>query len=299
MNGRKTGRGKYPRITGILIRGGEIVDISRMISDLRPEPEDYLDDDGLIVCGKCHTRKESIIWFPLGLGAQKVRCTCDCEAKARDEFYAKMKQEELKRRIDDLRRRGVTDLEYARYTFATDDGKYPAATLKCKEYVEHWAEMRKENIGLLLYGPVGTGKTYLGCAVANALIDRGIPALITNMPKILEALKTPWKEGGNLIDKIQSYELVMIDDLGAERDTSTAAEQVYNIIDTRYRSGKPVIITTNLTAAEMKSPPNMAYKRVYDRILQNCKPIKLDGPSRRAEIGKAKRAKFDEIIGEG
>lgn len=275
------------------------MDISRMISDLQLEPGDYLDDDGLIVCGKCHTRKECITKLPGEIGAQKMRCICDCEAKARDEFYAKMKQEELKRRIEDLRRRGVTDLEYARYTFATDDGKYPAATLKCKEYVEHWAEMRKENIGLLLYGPVGTGKTYLGCAVANALIDRGIPALITNMPKILEALKTPWKEGGNLIDKIQSYELVMIDDLGAERDTSTAAEQVYNIIDTRYRSGKPVIITTNLTAAEMKSPPNMAYKRVYDRILQNCKPIKLDGPSRREEIGKAKRAKFDEIIGEG
>ena len=275
------------------------MDISRMISDLQPEPGDYLDDDGLIVCGKCHTRKESLVRLPGETKSRKIRCRCECETKPWEEFYAKMKREDIKRRIEDLRRRGVTDGEYARYTFVADDGESPAATLKCKEYVEHWAEMRRENIGLLLYGPVGTGKTYLGCAVANALIDRGIPALITNMPKILEALKTPWKEGGNLIDKIQSYELVMIDDLGAERDTSTAAEQVYNIIDTRYRSGKPVIITTNLTAAEMKSPPNMAYKRVYDRILQNCKPIKLDGPSRRAEIGKAKRAKFDEIIGEG
>lgn len=275
------------------------MDISRMISDLRPEPEDYLDDDGLIVCGKCHTRKECIITWPGEIGTQKMRCMCECEAKAWEGFREKMKREELKRRIEDLRRRGVTDAEYARYTFATDDGKYPEATRKCKAYVEHWADMRRENIGLLLYGSVGPGKTYLGCAVANALIDRGIPALITNMPKILYALKTPWKEGGNLIDKIQSYDLVMIDDLGAERDTSTAAEQVYDIIDTRYRSGKPMIITTNLTAAEMKSPPNMAYKRVYDRILQNCKPIKLDGPSRREEIGKAKRAKFDEIIGEG
>jgi DNA replication protein DnaC len=102
----------------------------------------------------------------------------------------------------------------------------------------------------------------------------------------------------DLLDRLQRYELVVIDDLGVERGTSYASEQVYSIIDTRYRSGKPLIVTTNLSPDDFKNADNLAHKRVCDRIIESSPiVVKLEGESRRKEIGKAKREKYQQILG--
>ena len=84
----------------------------------------------------------------------------------------------------------------------------------------------------------------------------------------------------------------MIDDLGIERDTSYAKEQVYNIIDSRYRSGLPMIITTNLTMDKIKNPEDIENLRIYDRILERCFPIEVSGGNRRR---KAVREDYDAM----
>ena len=63
---------------------------------------------------------------------------------------------------------------------------------------------------------------------------------------------------------------------------------IYNIIDSRYRSQKPLIVTTNLTLTELKNPQNTAHARIYDRLLELCTPIACTGPSMRKDIGQAK-----------
>ena len=63
---------------------------------------------------------------------------------------------------------------------------------------------------------------------------------------------------------------------------------IYNIIDSRYRSRKPLIVTTNLTLTELKNPQNTAHARIYDRLLELCTPIACTGPSMRKDIGQAK-----------
>ena len=69
---------------------------------------------------------------------------------------------------------------------------------------------------------------------------------------------------------------VLVDDLGIERNSEFALEQVFNVIDGRYRSKKPMIITTNLTLSELKNPSDLMRKRIYDRILENCIPLKIN-----------------------
>ena len=76
---------------------------------------------------------------------------------------------------------------------------------------------------------------------------------------------------------------MIIDDLGAERKSEFMQEQVFNIIDSRYRSGLPFIITTNLTADEIKKPQDVGYSRIYDRILERCHPVEVTGASRRRQ----------------
>lgn len=80
-----------------------------------------------------------------------------------------------------------------------------------------------------------------------------------------------------------SYDLLLIEDLGAQRNTSYMMEQVYTIIDGRYKSGKPMVITTNLDPRRINDASgDEAWKRVFDRILERCYPIEFNGSNRRA-----------------
>ena len=88
--------------------------------------------------------------------------------------------------------------------------------------------------------------------------------------------------------RLCGYPLLVIDDFGMERGTEYALEQIYNIIDSRYRSRKPLIVTTNLTLTELKNPQDTAHARIYDRLLELCTPIACTGPSMRKDIGQAK-----------
>ena len=90
------------------------------------------------------------------------------------------------------------------------------------------------------------------------------------------------------VDRLCGYPLLVIDDFGMERGTEYVLEQIYNIIDSRYRSRKPLIVTTNLTLTELKNPQNTAHARIYDRLLELCTPIACTGPSMRKDIGQAK-----------
>ena len=68
-------------------------------------------------------------------------------------------------------------------------------------------------------------------------------------------------------------------------------EQVFNVIDARYSSGLPMIITTNLTKEELKKPANIGCSRIYERILERCHPIEVSGNNKRRMII---RETFDE-----
>ena len=245
------------------------------------EPDDYVDEDGFLCCGKCHDRKQIDVTLPSALaageGAKTIRvgCMCKCEKERAERKKQEQARRDFESRMDRLRRDGITDPAYLQHTFAQDDQRNPKISDVCRRYVENWAEMKAQNIGILFYGDVGTGKSFLACAIANALLERLVSVSVTNFPRILNSLQGAFDdERQKRIDRLQHYSLLVIDDLGVERDTSYSAEQVYNVIDTRARSGKPVIITTNLSLKDLENPPSLAYKRIYDRVLEMC-PIRL------------------------
>ena len=260
--------------------------------------EDYIDSDGLLVCGTCHTRKQTEIQNPFSPGTRKMPCMCSCGKQEFEQEEADRKAQELHQRIQALKRDGLTDSEYFNWTFERDDRQHPEISNACRKYVEEWELMRSDNIGLLFFGNVGTGKSFYACCIANALLEKQVPALVTNFPRILQKLQAGFGNNGtDLFDRLQKYELVVIDDLGAERNTEYALEQVFAVIDTRYRSGKPLIVTTNLAPADIKNPANTSYARIYDRILQNALPVKMTGASRRSEIATQKREKYQSLLG--
>ena len=74
----------------------------------------------------------------------------------------------------------------------------------------------------------------------------------------------------------------MIDDFAMERSTEYVNEIVYNVIDSRYRSGKPLIVTTNLSKKDLDNPPDIDNERIYSRIKEMCFPVEVKGTDRRS-----------------
>ena len=99
-----------------------------------------------------------------------------------------------------------------------------------------------------------------------------------------------------LLDSLGDYDLLIIDDLGTERNTGYTMEQMFSIVDSRYRSGKPLIVTTNLTLDELKHPPDLAHARIYDRILERCAPILFAGKNFREDNAANTKAAARQII---
>ena len=262
---------------------------TRAADAIKAEEGDYIGEDGLLYCHKCNTRKQTEINM---LGQiRRPPCLCKCMAAKRAAEEEEYKRREFEERVKAMRRAGFPEAKMTEWTFANDDLSNEKITKAAQRYVDKFSELRKSGKGLLLYGKTGTGKTYAACEIANALIDKGYPAIVVNFSRVLNTLQGTF-EKQEYIDSFGNYQLLVIDDLGIERDTAYAKEQVYQIIDNRYRSGLPMIITTNLTMEKIKNPDDIENMRIYDRILERCFPIEVSGVNRRR---KAVREDYDEM----
>ena len=206
-------------------------------------------------------------------------------------------EEEKRTRIEILRRRGIPGTLYHQYTFAKDQGLVPEIQY-AKAYVDHFREMEKSATGLLFWGGVGTGKTYLAACIANALIDQEIPVKMTSIPQIMNHLGGLFSEDRTcFLEDLTRPSLLIIDDLGAERNTEYSLEQIYAVIDSRYSSGKPMILTTNLTLEEMENPGDRSHARIYSRILERCVPVLIHGPDLRKRNAERQFQEAKAILG--
>lgn len=266
------------------------------IEEVHMEDGDYVGEDGLIHCGKCNGKKQTRLpaFSMSGEKEMVVRCICKCqveENKRREEAEERRKAME---RIERLRNSSLIDdkLKGARLnTFQKDSDNQKVFTL-AERYVQRFDEMYEKSQGILFWGTVGTGKSYTAACIANELLDRTIPVVMTSFVKILQNIQGNQEEEKVIMSRLDDARLLIIDDLGTERNTDYALEKVYNIIDSRYRSGKPLILTTNMTLKEMQETTDIRYKRIYDRIFEMCFPVRVTGRSWR-EKEAAKR--FDNM----
>ena len=270
----------------------EIIE-ARANEHIKTEDGDYI-KDGLLYCHKCNTPKQCRVEIMGKILSPK--CLCKCEKERRDREEEAEKKKAFAERIKKYRKMGFPQSQMEYWTFENDDHGNEKLTNMAKRYVDHFDDLCKDGKGLLLYGGVGTGKTYIACMIANALIDKGYPVLVTNFARVLSTLQGTFDKQ-EYLDSLNQFRLLVIDDLGIERDTGYAKEQVFNIIDSRYRSGLPMIITTNLTMQKLATESDLADKRIYDRILERCYPVEVVGESRRMKKLINSRDDMKNILG--
>jgi DNA replication protein DnaC len=156
-------------------------------------------------------------------------------------------------------------------------------------YTDRFEDMKKNGIGLLIHGEPGNGKTYLSCCIANRLIKKYIPTMCVSINGLLDRIKETYSKwgddaGSDIIRRVNRADLLIIDDLGTEQQTDWSRSIIYDIIDSRYRSGLPMIITSNLkiSKGDTKVLVDLYGKRLEDRILERCTPVENRRPSIRA-----------------
>lgn len=252
---------------------------------------DHIGEDGLVYCGKCGSRKQLRVKF--GDKTHVVRCVCKCESKELEEKKKQEEYEEQMRRINRLKEASMMDKKYREVTFDKYEVREENKKVfeMAKKYADRFQDMYKKNQGLLLYGPVGTGKSFTAACIGNYLLNNAKPVIMTSFVKILQDIWENDREA-EYITILNSASLLIVDDLGTERETDYALEKVYNIIDSRVRANKPMVITSNLELNDMMECEDIRKKRIYDRILECCYPMYVGGKSFR--MMKAAQ-RFDEM----
>ena len=255
---------------------------------------DYVGEDNLYYCGKCHTRKQTPVEV---FGTTRIApCICKCRADERKAEDEARRQREHFDKVMRMRSVGFPEKAMSTWTFANDDGSNPKMSNAMRKFVDNFPTFQKEGKGLLLFGTVGTGKTFLAACVANALIDMGIPCLVTNFARIANEVSGLFEGKQEYYDNLNKFPLLVIDDLSAERKTEYMQEIVFNVIDARYRANLPLIVTTNLTRQELMHPADLTYQRIFSRLFEMCTPIEVSGADRREKALKDDIGKYKNLL---
>ena len=256
----------------------------------RGRKDAYRDETGLLRCRACGSPLEAFI-KPLDR-MMPVPCECDRREKEAKELAELREKAEQRARDSPL-----YDPAYNDYTFERDTCSSSHVSMQCRAYVDHWAEVEAENFGLLFSGPLGTGKSYYAAAIVNALRAKGVSTMIVTTSRLINVVRSG-RDPQAVIDDLNKFQLVALDDLGAERDTGYAVEQLENFVNGRSLQRKPLIVTTNLLRKDLDTPENMAYARIFDRVkVMCCRPIVLTGPSKRVNQARERAERCKRILG--
>jgi DNA replication protein DnaC len=153
-----------------------------------------------------------------------------------------------------------------------------------QEYVDLFP--RSDKPGLLLMGPVGSGKTHLAVAALQELIrGKGVQGLFVDFTSLVLELQMSFGTPGNaqegLLSPLIEAELLVLDELGAGRASQWVMDLLYYVVNSRYLDGRATVFTTNYTDpsdtsdGSVESLADRVSRRIRSRLFEMCAKVEL------------------------
>jgi DNA replication protein DnaC len=187
------------------------------------------------------------LWL-LNRDQQMVRCTCGSARPA-----------ELLARVSGLE--ALDDLTFEAFDGSVADVANPLEAAR--------AFAGDPTGWLLLYGSIGSGKTHLAAAVCHELVGRGYLVVFQDVPTLLDHLRATHRKDSqvhhdDLFAAIRDAEVLVLDDLGTERETTFGGEELFKLLT--HRRKLPTVVTTNKSRADFRSTNDQRIaSRLWDR----------------------------------
>lgn len=267
--------------------------VAKSRDSIHRNPEDY-EKDGILYCGKCNTPKQIELTLPWGTA--KPYCMCKCMEEENERKERERKEEERRFKVERMRKDCFQNGRMMEWTFAHDNGDNLYISNAAHKYADNFQTMLKQGKGLLFFGEVGRGKTFTAACIANEIINKGFSCYMTNFSTLANTIFSMYDKQ-EYINSLNKYSLLIIDDLASERKNEYMNEIVYNVIDARYRAGRPIIVTTNLSAEEIKNPTDLDRARILSRLMEMCIPVEVKGKDKRKKELIQNFADYKDMLG--
>lgn len=213
-----------------------------------------------------------------GIYTKTVYPVCKCES----EEYEKQKNEEEQKqkilRLEKLFKQSRLGDRFKRCKFENFQARKGTekAYQICKDYADNFYINKKDGRGLLLSSIPGTGKTHLAAAITNQLVPKMTSVIFVSVPELLQQIRNTFRGAeseASIMYGLTECDLLILDDIGAEKTTDWTTEKLYTVIDSRYRNIKPIIFTTNCDSEELQERVGV---RTFSRIMEMCSPIRIE-----------------------
>lgn len=182
-------------------------------------------------------------------------------------------------------------------SYQVGDSQRMAAVLeRCREFAENFPDHYQAGRSLLLVGNVGTGKTHLGSAIAQHVIRaHGAQAVIVSAAQIIRAAKGSMAKNAqyterDVIEELAGFDLLVIDEVGAQSGTEYERGLLHEVIDQRYQQVLPTVLISNLPA-DAAAPvdgqltlQDFIGERALDRLRQGGRAVRFTWGSARGEV---------------
>ena len=145
----------------------------------------------------------------------------------------------------------------------------PIVLRQVRAFVRSIGEHLDAGRGLWFDGPVGTGKTSLAILVAKAAKDAGRTYAVYPVPRLLAEIKRSFDRDASdtylaFFRRLSTVDVLVLDDLGAEKQTEWVLEQLYSIVNERWQDKRSIVVTTNIPDADPEAPARMLQASARD-----------------------------------
>lgn len=165
-------------------------------------------------------------------------------------------------------------------------------TAEAKQKAERFCKDLQNNpkaTGLMLVGPYGCGKTHLAAAILHRCAEYGVAGMFVVVPELLARIRTSYRTGDGtaeaVIETAKNAQLLILDDLGAEKASEWVKEQLYMLVNYRYEHMLPTIVTTNCSGAELEQELG---RRTLSRLVEMTKPVNIHASDYRMKLAASR-----------